>query len=75
MACEVDPLRDTSFEFALRLTNLGVDTKLYLMKDFVHGFNSFDMKSFGISEYRSATLKTELLLKELLEIETSKPKI
>jgi acetyl esterase/lipase len=66
MACEADPLRDTSFEFALRLKKLGVDAKLYLMRDYMHGFNNFDMKSFGITEYHNGTLKTEELLKELL---------
>jgi acetyl esterase/lipase len=42
MACEADPLRDPAFEFALRLQKLGVDIRMYLMKDYIHGFNSFD---------------------------------
>jgi len=68
MACEVDPLRDATFEFALRLKQLGVDAKLYIMKEYMHGFNSFDTKSFGITEYHNGTVKTEELLKELLHL-------
>jgi hormone-sensitive lipase len=58
IACEADPLRDPSYEFALRLKKLGVDSKLYIMKDYIHGFNNFDMK-FGIQEYHNGTILTE----------------
>jgi acetyl esterase/lipase len=58
LACEADPLRDSSYEMALRLKKQGVDVKLYLMKDYIHGFESFDMK-FGITEYHNGTLLTE----------------
>ena len=69
MACEVDPLRDASFELALRLKNNGVDAKIYLMKDYIHGFCSFDMKSFGIDEYHNGgTIKSMQILKELLQL-------
>ncbi len=68
MACEVDPLRDPSYELTLRLKRLGKDVKLLLMREYMHGFNSFDMK-FGIEEYHQGTLITERILKELLEIE------
>jgi acetyl esterase/lipase len=66
MACEADPLRDPAFEFALRLKKLNVDTRLYLMKDYMHAFCGFDDKSFGIAEYHNGTLKTEEIIKELL---------
>ena len=66
-ACEACPLRDSSYEFALNLKKAGVDVKLYLMKDYIHGFNSFDTK-FGISEYHQGTLLTEKCMREMLHI-------
>lgn len=42
MACEADPLRDPSYEFTAKLQRLGVDVRLYIMKEYIHGFNSFD---------------------------------
>jgi len=66
MVCEVDPLRDSAMEFMLRLKKLGVDTKLFYMKDYMHGFNSFDMKNFGISEYHNGTIKTLEIFRHLL---------
>jgi acetyl esterase/lipase len=67
MACEADPLRDPSYQFALRLKKLGVDSKLYLMKEYIHGFNSFDMK-LGISEYHNGTILTEDIMREMLDL-------
>ena len=58
MFCEADPLRDPSYEMGLRLKRLGVDVKLYLMKDYIHGFNSFDTK-MGVDEYHNGTIITE----------------
>lgn len=70
MACESDPLRDPSYEFALKLKKLGVDVKLLLMKEYIHGFDSFDVKN-GIKEYRNATLITMDIFREFLELEKS----
>ena len=67
VACEADPLRDVSYEFCLKLHKLGVESKLYLMKDYMHGFNNFDM-SMGISEYHNGTLITEDLFRDLLDL-------
>lgn len=38
--CEVDLLRDQTFLFTIRLKKLGNDTKLYVMKDYIHSSNS-----------------------------------
>ena len=74
MACEVDPLRDASYLFALRLKKLGVDARIYLMKEYPHGFCSFDMKMFGIVECHLAVVKTNEIMKEYFEIEKPKNK-
>lgn len=55
MVAEVDSLRDHSFVMALRLLKLGVRSKVILMKDFIHGFNSMDTNVVGIHEYRRGT--------------------
>lgn len=55
MVAEVDSLRDHSFAMALKLLKLGVRSKVILMKDFIHGFNSMDTNMVGITEYRRGT--------------------
>ena len=65
--CEADPLKDPSIEFSLRLKKLGIDSNLYIMKDYIHGFNSFDTP-LGISEYHNGTILTEEIMRDLLLI-------
>jgi acetyl esterase/lipase len=67
ITCEADPLRDPQLEFALRLKRLGVPTKIVLMKEYIHGFCSFDMK-FGVSEYHRGILIAEEQIREVLEL-------
>lgn len=38
------------------------------MKDYIHGWNNFDLKNFGISEYHNGTLLNIEILKKLLKI-------
>lgn len=64
MACEIDPLRDSAFEFSLKLMKLGIKTKIFLLKDHIHGFLGMDM----ISEYHKNTRKMKELMKELFEV-------
>ena len=40
----------------LRLQKLGVESKLILMKDYIHGSSSFDMERGGVREYRRSTM-------------------
>ncbi|CDW72983.1 hormone sensitive [Stylonychia lemnae] len=68
MICESDPLRDPSYEFALKLKKNNVDVKLILMKDYIHGFDELDIKG-GIKECRNATLITEDIFREFLDLE------
>jgi len=68
MVCEVDPLRDGSYLFALRLKKLGIDVQLHLLKEQPHGFCSFDIKNFGIEECHLSVLKNIEMMKELLHI-------
>ena len=68
MVCESDPLRDPSYEFSLKLKKAGVDVKLILMKDYIHGFDELDIKN-GIKEYRNATNITEEIFREFLDLE------
>lgn len=67
MACEADPLRDPSYQFALRLKRLGVDCHLFLMKEYIHGFDNLDVKN-GISEFANATRITKELFREFLQL-------
>jgi acetyl esterase/lipase len=75
MVAEVDPLRDSSYEFAHRLARIGKDVKLILLRDYMHGFNNFDCAGGGIEEYRNATNKTEQIFKELLDIQEGEIKL
>lgn len=59
-ACEVDVLRDQAVLFLDRL--LKADNyrtpnraKLIFFKDYTHGFNSFDLKSHGVEEFKNGT--------------------
>ena len=65
MICESDPLRDPAYEMTLKLKKLDVDVQLLLMKDYVHGFDTYDCKN-GVKEYHHATLITEQIFKEFL---------
>jgi hypothetical protein len=40
----------------LRLSKLGIDTKIYFMKDFIHGCNQMSSKGFGMEEYHNVIL-------------------
>lgn len=62
---ELDPIRDPSFEFVVRLKKLGVDVKSHLMKGYTHGFCSFDIKNVGIEEFHNGTIKTIEVFDEL----------
>jgi acetyl esterase/lipase len=37
LICEIDPLRDSSIKFMLKLKKLGVDAEILLMKNHIHG--------------------------------------
>lgn len=39
----------------IKLKKQGIDAKMYLMKDYVHGFNNLDLKKIGVSEYHRGT--------------------
>ena len=51
-----------------RLKKLGVDSKVYFMKDYIHGFNSFDISIGGVTEYKNGTKLNIKLFKELFGI-------
>lgn len=38
------------------------------MKDYIHGFNNFDLKNFGVKEYHNGTLKNFEIFRELLNL-------
>jgi acetyl esterase/lipase len=58
IACEVDSMRDHSYDLVYKLRKSNVDARLILMKDYIHGFNSFDIKRIGIDEFKNGTSKT-----------------
>ena len=68
ICCEIDPVRDHSFAFALRLKKLGRDVKNYMLKDQMHGSCSYDMKKFGISECHSITVKTIKIMRKFFNL-------
>ena len=39
----------------VRLKKLGVDCKVYLLKDYPHGFGNMDLKKIGVAEVNNAT--------------------
>jgi hypothetical protein len=49
----------------LRLKKVGIDCKMYLMKEYLHGCNQMDTKGFGIDEYHNAVLLEIKVFKEL----------
>ena len=58
MVAENDCLRDHSFEMAIRILKVGGQARLIMMKDYIHGFQSMDVKLVGIEEYRRGTALT-----------------
>lgn len=60
ICCEVDILRDQAIYFMDRLLKANVNNtpnraKLILMREYVHGSCTFDMKGTGVDEYRNGT--------------------
>ena len=64
--CEVDPLRDAAFNLGLRLKKLGREVKIDLMQDYIHGFQSFDLKVNGVEEYHNTVGKVKDTIGEFL---------
>lgn len=71
-SCEADVLRDQPILFMDRLLKIdgGKDpnrAKLIFFRDYCHGFNSFDLKAKGVSEYRNGTRISIQTLREMFE--------
>ena len=78
-ACEVDVLRDQAIDLLDRI--LAADcgrtenrARLIFFKDYVHGFNNFDLKIKGVSEYHFATLITIKLFEQMFSFVDSDKK-
>lgn len=71
-ACEADVLRDQAIYFLDRLLRAdGGRTKdrarMIFFKDYIHGFNNFDMKHGGVHEYHVGTGVMIQAFKDLFE--------
>lgn len=51
VAAENDPLRLSAMEFALKLEKAGVDVKIKVLKEFIHGYSHLDLKYVGVKEF------------------------
>mmetsp|Transcript_37179 Transcript_37179/g.48920 ORF Transcript_37179/g.48920 Transcript_37179/m.48920 type:complete len:180 (+) Transcript_37179:1853-2392(+) len=56
VVCEIDGLRDQTYEMAARMLKAGVPTHIHEMADFVHGFCNMDVNGLGVNEFRRATI-------------------
>ena len=55
-AAEQDPFRDPILDLVVRMKKLGLDVKLIMMKDYIHGSHSFVYQNgVGIEEYMVGT--------------------
>lgn len=66
LVAEVDPLRDNGIYLGLNLKRAGVDTEVFLFKEYIHNFLQFDSPTFGIGEYQNAHEYTIRAFKQLL---------
>ena len=65
--CEQDPFRDPIQEMIVRMNKLGLDAKMTLLKQYIHGSHSFVYEyGIGVEEYRNAVNSATQVFKELL---------
>ena len=54
LIASADPLRDSNLEFMMHVKRSGVETKIYMFEDFIHGFNNMENKQ-GVEEFKKGT--------------------
>ena len=67
IVAQIDALRDQAFHMALRILKTGGQAQIVVMEEFIHGFQLFDTKKLGVSEFKNGTSITTKSFKKLYE--------
>ena len=67
IVAQIDALRDQAFHMALKILKNGGQAQIIVMEEFIHGFQLFDIKKLGVSEFKNGTSITTKSFVKLFE--------